>query len=230
MKKLLVATFFLCALSLLSGCTSGARQPAETSGQGKNAAASDARPGDASQLSSHSEIAAGTWSAAKFAKNHSEHLNDQRPWQSLQRFGLTLHYPPDWQLNPRVPSSGPIALNTFESHYSQRGGHFPSHGAEIDISNVARPKGSAQQIMTEDLKEADDRKIDEVPFNVGGLKGLRASYVDNFPGYLAHQTLVVYVQHGTGLYKFFLTYHKGDALGPEFISDFEGILKSVRFT
>jgi len=176
------------------------------------------------------QLAAGAAAAAKFKNTHQQHSGDDpKTWKSVQRFGLTLHYPADWELNPSVPSAGPIALNTFGSHYSEKGGHFPDHGAEIDISFLAHPGAPTKEIMTTDLQDSDDQKIDEVPFKIDGTEALRSAFNDNFKGYLAHSTVVAYVEHGGGLYKFFLTYHKGDNLGPDFTRDFEQILSTVRF-
>jgi hypothetical protein len=181
------------------------------------------------EIASGESIAAGAKAAAKFPKLHQAH-SDPTTWKTIQRSGMSVRYPSDWQLNPSVPDNGPIALNTFESHYSERGGHFPNHGAEIDISYVPKPSGSVQQVMNTDLKGSDDLKIDDSPIPVDDAKAIQASYSDSFRGYLAHETLAVYVEHGTGLYKFFLTYHKGEAWAPQFVSDFDEILKSVRFS
>lgn len=183
-----------------------------------------------SSLAQSGAMAAGAVAAAKFKQTHQQHSGDDpKTWKSVQRFGLTMRYPADWQLNTAVPKEGPIALNTFESHYSEKGGHFPNHGAEIDISYLPKPAASTRQIMTTDLQESDDQNIDEVPFLIDGTKTLRAAYTDDFQGRLAHHTVVAYVEHGGGLYKFFLTYHKGDELAPDFTKDFEQILKTVRF-
>lgn len=175
-------------------------------------------------------ISAGAAAAAEFAKHHQEHYTDQQTWESVQRFGLIVRYPSAFKLNTTVPNGGPIALNTFLSQYSEKGGHFPTGGAEVDISYWPKPSGSTQQIMNTDLQESDDQNIDAVPFKVDGTKATRASFTDDFQGRLAHRTIAVYVEHGGGLYKFFLTYHKDDPLGPAFISDFEEILKNVRFS
>jgi hypothetical protein len=191
---------------------------------------SDEGSSSGEQVGTGGGIAAGEAAAVQFAKRHQQHVGDQQGSQNIQRFGLTLSYPPDWQLNTAVPKEGPIALNTFESHYSERGGHFPSRGAEIDVSYLPKPSAPLKQFMTTELHGPDDLKIDQLPFLVGGTEAVRASYTDSFPGYVAQQTVAVYVEHGTGLYKFFLTYHKGEAMGPEFVADFEEILKSVRFS
>jgi len=219
----LMSTALLCGLLLLCAYARDGETVTESSGSYEGLSSGE-------QVGTSGTIAAGEAAAAQFSKRHQQHVGDQQGLQNVQRFGLTLSYPPDWQLNTAVPKEGPIALNTFESHYSERGGHFPSNGAEIDISYLPKPNGPLQQIMTNDLHGSDDLKIDQLPFLVGGTTAMRASYTDNFPGYVAHQTVAVYAEHGTGLYKFFLTYHKGEATEPAFVADFEEILKSVRFT
>jgi hypothetical protein len=222
----LVNTLVLCGVLLLCGCTSKPTRSAK----GESVTGSSNLDNGLTTGVSGSGIAAGAAAAAKFAKHHREHSANRQGWEQIERFGLSLRYPDDWQLNPAVPKDGPIALNTFQSHYSERGGHFPNHGAEIDISYLPKPGGSVQQNITADLQGSKDVKVDELPFLVGDAKAMRASYTDTFRGYLAHQTVAVYVEHGAGLYKFFLTYHKGEAWEPQFIEDFDRILKFARFS
>ena len=224
-----VSTALLCGLLPLCGCSAKPAQPTKGAEALGRPSGSETAPSTSEGVGTGGELAAGAAAAAQFSQRHAEHPGNQA-WQSIQRFGLTLSYPPDWQVNRRVSEKGPIALNTFESHYSERGGHFPNHGAKIDVSYLPRPGGPLQQIISADVQGSDDLKSDQLPFAIGGAQAMRASYSDAFQGYLAHQTVAVYVEHGGGLYKFFLTYHKGEALGPEFIKDFEEILKSVRFT
>jgi hypothetical protein len=175
-------------------------------------------------------IAAGAAAAAEWWKNHQQHSGDAQGGQSLQRSGLKLRYPPDWQLNAAVPEEGPISLNNFKSQYSERGGIMPPGGAEIDISYLPGASGSMKQIMTADLEDSEEQTIDQPRFQVGGVKATRASYTDTFAPGLVYRTVVVYVPRGGGLYKFFLTYHKGDPWEAPFVADFEQILKSVHFT
>lgn len=215
---LLCAAFPLCACS-----------PKSSQGAEQNPAIATHQ--DTPDIANGSSIAMGSKAAAEFGKRHESHaaVTDLKTWQSVSRFGMTVRYPPDWQLNSSVPANGPIALNTFQSHYSERGGHFPSRGAEIDISYLPNPGGSLQQVVAADLKGSDDLKIEDSTISVGGAKTMRASYSDSFKGYMTQQVVAVYVEQGSGLYKFFLTYHQGEAWGPDFESDFDAILKTVKF-
>jgi hypothetical protein len=246
---LLMTPSVLCAASLLCGCNSKSSQVAKdnsavapvsesnqnpASGQSERVQPSaevDKTQLNSAEIASGNSIVAGAKAAAEFGVRHQRHVDlaNFRTWQSVNRFGMVVQYPPDWQLNPSVPDSGPIALNTFQSHYSERGGHFPNHGAEIDISYMPKPSGSVQQVLSTDLKGSDDLKIEDSPIAIDSTKAVQASYSDSFKGYLTHEVVAVYVEHGTGLYKFFLTYHKGEAWGPGFESDFDNILKSVKF-
>lgn len=173
-------------------------------------------------------VAVGTALVAEWWKHHHEHASNQEAGQTLQRNGLTLRCPPDWQPNPAVPEGGPISLNTFNSQYL-RGGIIPSGGADIDISYLPSPNLSLQQIMAMDLEDAEDQFMDPNRYRVAGDNGTRISYTDTYTPGLAYRSVVVYVPRGAGLYKFFLTYHKGDSHEAQFIADFENILKSVRF-
>jgi len=174
-------------------------------------------------------IAVGAAIAAEWWKQHHEHATDPEAGQTLQRNGLTLRCPPDWQLNPAVPEGGPINLNTFKSQYLS-GGIIPAGGADIDIAYLPNPSGTVQQIMAVDLEDAEEQGIDPRGFSVGGANGKRVSYTDTYTSGLVYRTTAVYVPGGAGLYKFYLTYHKGDPQEAQFISDFEQVLKSVRFS
>jgi hypothetical protein len=160
---------------------------------------------------------------------HHLHVPNPDAGQTLQRSGLTFRFPPDWQLNPAVPEGGPISLNTFNSQYLQ-GGIIPAGGADIDIAYFPGPSGSVQQIMAEDLADAEEEAIDPRGFLVGGTNGRRVSYTDTYTPNLVYKTIAVYVPAGAGLYKFYLTYHKGDPQEAQFIADYERILQSVRFS
>lgn len=107
---------------------------------------------------------------------------------------------------------------------------MPLGGAEIDISYLVNPSGSVQKIMTSDLEGSEEQSIDPRPFRIGGANATRATYTDAFAPGLVYRTVIVYVPRGAGLYKFFLTYHKGDPQEAQFKSDFDQILKSVHFT
>jgi hypothetical protein len=106
---------------------------------------------------------------------------------------------------------------------------WPSIAPGAQCTYMPKPAGSVQQLLSADLSGSDDLKIADTAFSIDGLKATRASYSDSFKGYQAHATVAVYVEHGSGLYKFFLTYHEGEAWGPGFESDFDDILKSVKF-
>jgi hypothetical protein len=216
-----------CGIFPLCGCNSKASPSVEQTAIATKTGSDQKTP----DVADGSSIAMGSKAAAEFGKRHETHagMTDLKTWRTVSRFGMTVRYPPDWQLNTSVPANGPIALNTFQSHYSERGGHFPSHGAEIDISYLPNPVGSAQQVAAADLKGSAGLKIEDSSISVGGVKTVRASYSDSFKGYMTQQVVAMYVEQGSGLYKFFLTYHSGEAWGPDFESDFDDILKTVKF-
>ena len=173
--------------------------------------------------------AVGAALAADWWKQHKQHVTNPEAGQSLQKNGLTLRCPPDWQLNSAVPEGGPINLNTFNSQYLT-GGIIPAGGADIDIAYFSTPGGSVQEIMALDLEDAEEEAIDPRGFRVGGMNGKRVSYTDAYTPNLVYKTVAVYVPVKAGLYKFYLTYRKGDPQEAQYISDYERILQSVQFS
>lgn len=171
---------------------------------------------------------AGAAVAVDWWKHHHDHAGDAEAKQTVQKNGLTLRYPSDWQLNSAVPENGPISLNTFNSRYLQ-GGVIPAGGADIDVAYLPSPNGSLEQIMAVDLEDAEEQSVDRRRFHVAGLDTTTVSYTDTYTPDLIYRNTVAYVPKAGGLYKFFLSYHKGDPQERQYMADFEQILKSVKF-
>jgi hypothetical protein len=158
---------------------------------------------------------------------HAAHAANSGP--ELQRLGLSLHYPEDWQLNPRLNmEDDPISFNNFNSSYL-RGGIIPMGGADIDIAYFPGVRSPAPQLIASELSDTNQRQIEEHTYKIGGKNGTRVFYTDVYARGFTYKNIAIYVPHEDGLYKFFLTYHEGDSHEKAFTDDFEHILKSVRF-
>lgn len=148
---------------------------------------------------------------------------------AVQRLGLTLHYPEDWQLNPNLSQQqDPISFNNFNTAYL-RGGIIPMGGADIDIAFFPGVNRGVDGLIATELHDADQKSIDEHAYKIDGTKGTRVFYTDVYAPDFVYKNIAIYVPHQDGLYKFFLTYHQGDPHEKDFSDDFEHILKSVRW-
>lgn len=162
-----------------------------------------------------------------FEALHHAHVANSGP--ALQRLGLSLHYPEDWQLNPRLNlEDDPISFNNFNSSYL-RGGIIPMGGADIDIAYFPGVRSPAPQLIASELPDTNQRQIEEHTYKIGGKNGTRVFYTDVYAKGFTYKNIAIYVPHEDGLYKFFLTYHEGDPHEKAFTDDFEHILKSVHF-
>jgi hypothetical protein len=172
-------------------------------------------------------IGAAVAGVALFEHLHHAHVQDEG--QTVQRLSLTLRYPSDWKLNPRLNlQDDPISFNNFNNSYLQ-GGIIPPGGADIDVALFTGAKRPVSELIAAELPDADQKTIDSHIYKVDGQKGTRVFYTDIYAPNFAYTNVVVYLPHGTELYKFFLTYHQGDSNEKNFNDDFEYILKSVRF-
>ena len=157
------------------------------------------------------------------------HAHGSKTGQELQRLGLSMDYPDDWQLNPRLNlEEDPINFNNFNSSYL-RGGIIPRGGADIDIAYFPNVNSPVPQLISSELAEANKEKVDEHTYKIDGKKGTRVFYTDVYARGFTYENIAIYVPRGYGLYKFFLTYHEGDPHEKAFNEDFEHILRSVRF-
>jgi len=147
----------------------------------------------------------------------------------VERIGLTLQYPEDWKLNPRLNlKEDPISFNNFNSSYLQ-GGIIPMGGADIDIAYFPGVHRPVADILKSELADTDKMEIDRHAFRIDGHDGTRVSYTDVYAPGFAYENIAIYLPQKDGIYKFFLTYHQGDPHTKGFHDDFEHILKSVRF-
>jgi hypothetical protein len=173
--------------------------------------------------------AAGAAAAGVALFEFLHHAHAQDSGQPVERLKLTLHYPGDWQLNPRLNlEDDPISFNTFNSAYL-RGGIIPPGGADIDIARFPVENRPVPELIASELSDTEEKTIDSHSYRIDGQAGTRVFYTDVYAPSFVYKNIVVYVARADGLYKFFLTYHQGDPHEKSFNDDFDHILKSVRF-
>jgi hypothetical protein len=171
--------------------------------------------------------AAAAVGIATFIKLHHSHAENSGA--TVKRLGLSLHYPEDWQLNPRLTlEQDPISFNNFNSSYLG-GGIIPLGGADIDIAYFPGVRVTPQMLIASELSDATDKRLEDRPYKINGKNGMRVLYTDRYTRGFTYKNVAVYVPQEDGLYKFFLTYHDGDEKEKDFNDDFEHILKSVHF-
>lgn len=206
------------------------RGPTSTGNRGGGSSVSPPHGGNGGGNSG--AIAAGAVGAAAVGVGIFEalhHAHAPNGGQSVQRLGLSLRYPPDWQLNPRLSQEDdPISLNTFKSSYLAAG-IIPMGGADIDIAYFPNVTTTPRQLIARELTDASQQQIDGKNHKVGKQDGTRVFYTDIYARGFVYKNTAIYVARGGGLYKFFLTYHEGDAHEKAFNDDFDYIVKSVRF-
>jgi hypothetical protein len=157
------------------------------------------------------------------------HAHSEGTGAKVERIGLTLQYPEDWKLNPKLNlKDDPINVNNFNSAYLQ-GGIIPPGGADIDIAYFAGVNQPVGDVIKRELEDADKMEVDRHAFRIDGHDGTRVFYTDVYASGFAYENIAIYLTQGDGLYKFFLTYHQGDPHAKGFHDDFDQILKSVRF-
>ena len=143
-----------------------------------------------------------------------------------QHVGVRVVVPPSWNVNQRViQAGGPIALNNFSSHYGQ-GGIAPPRGAEIDVTRVPRPKGTVQEYAQEELVDAVLYGQDKSP--VPGRNAYGVRYRDQI-GKSETENVVIYVPRPRYLYKFYLSYRRGDPSAKNHEKAFRHLVRTAEF-
>jgi hypothetical protein len=151
----------------------------------------------------------------------------------LSALGVSLGMPAGWQIDPADLADGRITLTNFGARYGQ-GGSIPADGADIVMSSVPPPRAlRPAEVLANDLRQPRITVTATDTLTVGGEPAARAFYFVNSGG-LVERHVAVYVVHAgtsrTALYKFLLTYADGEPRAPEFVSAFDQVLASVRFT
>jgi hypothetical protein len=144
--------------------------------------------------------------------------------RSASANGLTFRYPDNWNYHQEVVNQGgPINLRNFDNY--QYGGVVPNGGATIDItSSPLTGTGLAAMAQSElGALSSQNLRVDDHP-------AVLMDYSDAFAPGLDYENEAVYVQAGSKVYKFFLSYRSGDPNGGNFVQDFQKVVSSTRFT
>jgi hypothetical protein len=138
--------------------------------------------------------------------------------------GASISAPAGWTCNaPLLAAGGPIACANF-AEPNATGGVLPPGGAEIEITSVARPMALDVYARGE-LRGVRDVKLQEAP--VGGRPALRAAYTEQVAPGVSTDNQVYYVAQGNRLYKFYLTYHSGDAQAAALVRTWETVVREA---
>jgi hypothetical protein len=137
--------------------------------------------------------------------------------------GLRVQVPPGWVVNQRVLAAhGPISMTTGGREH---GG--VADGAEIDITRVPVPPNGVAAYAENELVDADIYRKDTPA--VSGVSSYRVRYRDRFDGNYETENVVVYLTRGKHLYKFYLTYRRGDPRARQNEMAFSRIVRGITF-
>jgi hypothetical protein len=140
---------------------------------------------------------------------------------SYKGISFSFDYPTSWTLGMLAP----VSINNFNSAY-QSGSVIPMGGAEIDVATTTL-YGKLGDIMATELSSAKNVATSIV--TVGGISCAEARYQDSFSTTVGSQNIAVYCSRGTELWKIYLAYRAGDPAANAHISDFNGVLNSMKF-
>jgi hypothetical protein len=134
---------------------------------------------------------------------------------------FSLSYPSSWS----VSSTRFFSINTFGGKY-QNGWMIPMGGAEIDVVTTT-VYSSVKEIMTTELMSAANLAKSTVIAD--GITCDEATYQHSYtPGVVA-QNVSVYCLRGSELWKIYFAYRSGDPAAQAHVSDFNGVLGSMKF-
>ncbi|HEX5283595.1 MAG TPA: hypothetical protein VFW30_05705 [Bryocella sp.] len=153
------------------------------------------------------------------------HSGSQPPANSgvpIETGKIGIRYPDGWAFNQQLlDQGGPISLRNFKTY--QQGGVVPPNGAEIEIATTQLTAASIDAAMAADLGH-----VTENSDSVSGVRAVRGTYTDEYPGF-SLSSVAVYVANGNELYKFFLTWRSGDPKQASYLDSFNQVLQTVRF-
>jgi len=150
-----------------------------------------------------------------------------RATETITAMGITLDFPAELHLDQALlDQGGPISIDNFGGAYAQ-GGLAPQGGFVVNIAATQLPPDSITEVINRDLQGVAIEFVRDAA--VGGEAGKEVAYTYALGPANASRDLVVYVPHGTLLYKFFLSYRVNDPGEATFVATFESILSSVRF-
>lgn len=147
---------------------------------------------------------------------------------SLAAMGIEFKIPPFWHIErPAADIGGPLSLDNFRGAYRE-GGHRPPGGAEVSIAAVAfGPAESLEEIVARDIRGTTLEFKKSVV--VGGLAGIEVAYSFDLAPSFIERHVAVYARRGELLYKFFLSYTRGDPQEKAFVTTFDNLVRSVKF-
>jgi hypothetical protein len=141
--------------------------------------------------------------------------------------GVILNIPNGFQLNSHISNlGGPISLANFGARSSQ-GGFVPDGGAKIDITSLPLPTPPLDDFIYHELKGATITSVSSI--SASGANCTAEFYTDSFGPLTMYTNVALYCPSAPKLYKIYLLYRTGDAMGPQFLDAFQQVLNTIQF-
>lgn len=142
-------------------------------------------------------------------------------WGKYSGSSFSLSYPDSWTISP----SPFFSMTNFAGKY-EADATIPVGGAEIDIV-TSTLYSSVNEVMTTELMSAI--KVTTSTVTIDNVTCQKASYQNTYGSGIASQDISFYCLRGTELWKIYLSYRAGDPAAQMHISDFNGVLNSIKF-
>ena len=134
---------------------------------------------------------------------------------------FSFSYPASWS----VLRVTPFSMTNFNGKYVA-GDVVPMGGAEIDMVTTTN-YGDLENIMATELMGAADLATSTVA--VDTIACDEARYGESYSDGTLSGNIAVYCEHGIKLWKMYLSYRKSDPSATVHVSDFNGVLSSMKF-
>jgi hypothetical protein len=125
-----------------------------------------------------------------------------------------------------IKHGGPLSFNNFDNRYAE-GGFPPTNGAFINVANVPLPPPPLGNVI--DLELQGTTITARSPLTVSGVSCTQIFYADDLYSPVG-KVEAIYCPSGKSLYKFFLTYLTGDPNENQYLSSFQQLVISAKFT
>ena len=135
---------------------------------------------------------------------------------------FSFKYPGSWT----ILSATPLMITSFNGQY-KTGGVIPAGGAQIGVVTTTI-SGNLNGIMATELASATHLTTSAITVN--GTACAKAAYQVNYAPGATVQNISVYCSRGTELWKIYFSYPPNDSAEQADISDFNGILGSMKLS
>ncbi len=143
-------------------------------------------------------------------------------------FVLSLTTPVGFTIDALTIKHGsPLSFNNFDSRYVAEGGFPPTNGAVINVATVPLPPPPLDNLI--DIELQGTTITARSALTVSGVSCTQVFYTDDLYSPVG-KVEAIYCPSGKSLYKFFLTYLTGDPNENQYLSSFQQLVISAKFT